>query len=274
MKNEVLKPEITELILPKIKWNNKEIITKKVKGLVDKYAKLIITEADIPEAKKQLAGIRKTSKYINTERITIKKNWNKNYIVFENEVNEVIEKIKTAENNIAEQVNSFNENLKIEKRKLITSLPEYELAKDYIDFNNAWLNKGYDIMNIAQELKNTVNYIKEIKVLTKIRNIEADKYLILLKTHSFFDILKMINEYVPPIISEPVPASGPISGPVKATTFKPTSHTPTSHTPASHKAILTITRILTGTREQLIELNEYAKEIGVIIIKQTKGEIK
>ena len=70
-----------ELVLPEIKWNEKEV-SQAVMELVKKYAGLELTEVQLASAKKDLAGIRKVKTNLNNEKKKVKKVWNKNYVEF------------------------------------------------------------------------------------------------------------------------------------------------------------------------------------------------
>ena len=122
------------------------------------YKGLIVTEDAIPTAKADLAKLRKLEKAIDDRRKDVKKEYNAPYMEFEAKVKDILKDIQEAEQNIDSQVKGFEKQAEDEKLAQIQKffgLAFGELAKDVRFekvYNPKWLNKGYKMAEIEEEI--------------------------------------------------------------------------------------------------------------------------
>jgi hypothetical protein len=127
------------------------------------YKGLIVTENAIPTAKADLAKLRKLEKAIDDRRKDVKKEYNAPYMEFEAKVKDILSDIQEAEQNIDSQVKAFEKQAEDEKLSQIQKffgLAFGELAKDIRFekvYNPKWLNKGYKMAEIEEEIAAAAN---------------------------------------------------------------------------------------------------------------------
>ena len=127
------------------------------------YKGLIVTEDAIPTAKADLAKLRKLEKAIDDRRKDVKKEYNAPYMEFEAKVKDILSDIQDAEQNIDSQVKSFEkqyEDEKLAKIKKFFGLAFGELAEEVrfeTIYNPKWLNKGYKMPDIEEEIAAAAN---------------------------------------------------------------------------------------------------------------------
>lgn len=127
------------------------------------YKGLIVTEDAIPTAKADLAKLRKLEKAIDDRRKDVKKEYNAPYMEFEAKIKDILSDIQEAEQNIDGQVKAFEKQAEDEKLSQIQkffSLAFGELAKDVRFekvYNPKWLNKGYKMPDIEEEIAAAAN---------------------------------------------------------------------------------------------------------------------
>ena len=127
------------------------------------YKGLIVTEDAIPTAKADLAKLRKLEKAIDDRRKDVKKEYNAPYMEFEAKIKDILSDIHEAEQNIDGQVKAFEKQAEDEKLSQIQKffgLAFGELAKDIRFekvYNPKWLNKGYKMPEIEEEIAAAAN---------------------------------------------------------------------------------------------------------------------
>lgn len=127
------------------------------------YKGLIVTEDAIPTAKADLAKLRKLEKAIDDRRKDVKKEYNAPYMEFEAKVKDILKDIQEAIGNIDIQVKGFEKQAEDEKLSQIQKffgLAFGELAKDVRFekvYNPKWLNKGYKMAEIEEEIAAAAN---------------------------------------------------------------------------------------------------------------------
>ena len=229
-----------------VKWN-KEMALNDARSIMEKYKGLEFTEEQLPEAKKELASLRKVSKEINKQALDIDKELTQEVKQFRDDVKEVIAIVNESVNEIDNQVKAFEQNQKDLKKAEILALPEYQVIKDYGVFNDSWLLKKYDIDTIMTECidikTNIDSSINTIKLLATSHNMESDKYVEKLKSQPLELILERIVEdsqllKVTKVDEKPIVIS-------------------------KDDKVVSVTRKLTGTIQSLKVLKEYADKIGV-----------
>lgn len=142
---------------------NYEELKKEVAERTAPYKGLIVEEDAIPVAKTDLANLRKLEKAIDDRRKTVKKEYNAPYMEFEAKIKDILSDIQAAEQNIDSQVKAFEKKVEDEKLAQIQKffgLAFGELAKDIRFekvYNPKWLNKGYKMAEIEEEIAAAAN---------------------------------------------------------------------------------------------------------------------
>lgn len=142
---------------------NYEELKKEVAEKTLPYKGLIVEEDAIPVAKTDLANLRKLEKAIDDRRKAVKKEYNAPYMEFEAKIKDILSDIQEAEQNIDSQVKAFEKKVEDEKLAQIQkffSLAFGELAKDVRFekvYNPKWLNKGYKMPEIEEEIAAAAN---------------------------------------------------------------------------------------------------------------------
>lgn len=142
---------------------NYEELKKEIAERTLPYKGLIVTEDAIPTAKADLAKLRKLEKAIDDRRKEVKKEYNAPYMEFEKKIKDVLSDIQEAEQNIDSQVKGFEKQAEDEKLSQIQKffgLAFGELAKDIRFekvYNPKWLNKGYKMPDIEEEIAAAAN---------------------------------------------------------------------------------------------------------------------
>ena len=127
------------------------------------YKGLIVTEDAIPTAKADLAKLRKLEKAIDDRRKDVKKEYNAPYMEFEAKIKDILSDIQAAEQNIDSQVKAFEKKVEDEKLAQIQKffgLAFGELAEEVrfeTIYNPKWLNKGYKMPEIEEEIAAAAN---------------------------------------------------------------------------------------------------------------------
>lgn len=142
---------------------NYEELKKEVAERTAPYKGLIVEEDAIPVAKTDLANLRKLEKAIDDRRKAVKKEYNAPYMEFEAKIKDILSDIQSAEQNIDSQVKAFEKKVEDEKLSQIQKffgLAFGELAKDIRFekvYNPKWLNKGYKMADIEEEIAAAAN---------------------------------------------------------------------------------------------------------------------
>lgn len=142
---------------------NYEELKKEVAERTAPYKGLIVEEDAIPVAKTDLANLRKLEKAIDDRRKAVKKEYNAPYMEFETKIKDILSDIQAAEQNIDSQVKAFEKKVEDEKLSQIQKffgLAFGELAKDIRFekvYNPKWLNKGYKMAEIEEEIAAAAN---------------------------------------------------------------------------------------------------------------------
>jgi hypothetical protein len=241
-----------ELVLPEIKWNKEEVV-EAVNELVEKYNGLEFDESQLDIAKKDLAQIRKVKKNLNSEKIKIKKAWNTNYTSFEDEIKAEMAKIDTLANDIDNQVKTYTDKQKTDRKQAITFYKEWTDIASHIMFDDAWLLKKWEskddekLKTLFVELKEEIDRgNKIIKQTATSNNLKPDMYLEKFKSMPLDAVVELIIETAANQTTEEAPQVVEVD---------------------TEAQVLSITRTLKGTKSQLQALKDYAEKIGVEWIK-------
>ena len=227
-----------------IEWD-KETALKEAQEIMAKYKGLEFTEEQLPEAKNEIATLRKVSKEINSQALEIDKELTAPVKEFRNEVKEVKAIVDKGIEYINEQVQIFENKLKQERKLEITALEEYQAIKDYIGFDDKWLLKKFDnktLIELFNGARETIqSSINTIKLMATQNDLQSEKYTDMFKSQSLEQVAQRIAEDF-----ELLHKKAPVVVDIDESTH-----------------IIVVTRTLTGTVPQLKELKRYALSIGV-----------
>lgn len=191
--------KVNDFTLPAIKWNKEELFSV-VDEITSRYDNLVFEEEDLPTAKKDLATIRKDKKALNEHKKNVKKLWNENYLVFENDMKDAMSRLENVENEIDTQVKEYEEKQRNEKKQAIMDLQNYIDIQDYITFDDKWLLKSAKFDDIIEELdglKDRINKeLNSIKMLAESHNIKAERYMEMLKSYTYEEVSERIIDVV------------------------------------------------------------------------------
>lgn len=151
--------QIKEYTLPEVIDFNFDELKAEIQSKMERYSGLVYTEAQIPEAKKDIANLRKFIKALSDERIKVKKQCLKPYDEFEKKINELSAIVQDAIDNGDGQIKSFEDQRKAEKRGEIVAYWHEVLKADKIPagitfdhlFNEKWLNASVKMSTVKAE---------------------------------------------------------------------------------------------------------------------------
>lgn len=168
----------TDIQLGHIEFNN-ESIKEKLKERMEHYNNLVFTEDDIPDAKKDLAELRKTVKSANDVRIQVKKEFMKPYDEFEGKVKELTGLVEKPINKIDTQLKEYEEQRVIEKQSVIKDLYKDLVCEEYQEYiplekiyNTKWENKTTTNKDITEAITAIVDSTSI--ALTTIKSMETE----------------------------------------------------------------------------------------------------
>ena len=137
------------------------------------YRSMIVDEAAIPEAKADVASLRKLAKAASDYRIKIKKEHEAKIATVINQLTEFSAIFTDAAARIDGQIKAFDESRKQEKREACEQVYREEIGDlgDLIPFgklfNQSWLNKSTSLKTVRDDIQTTVYNARE--ALEKIR---------------------------------------------------------------------------------------------------------
>ena len=157
--------------------NNKEQLDNLVNQTISKYENIVFTDETIQDAKKAKADINKIVKLFDTKRKEVKKSYTEPLKEFEVEMNSYKKRLEQTSNVINEKVKEFEER-ELEKRTEIikSTISEmcgaYNVTQDEIPLSNNWLNKTSFNKNQTEVTKKT---LEDIAFVMKSVSNEKDK---------------------------------------------------------------------------------------------------
>jgi hypothetical protein len=193
--NEIAIKEISvKYELPSIKYDLTPL-KERVEMIKKKYSNLVISEKDLPGAKKITAQLNKAEKEIGRKRIDITNEIKKPITEFENELKAIAKDIGDVSVKIKDQLDTYEEQRKENKRKMIL---EHDLWCDYMSFDEVWLNKtvGIDVIEQNLESQKTMFQNNSLLITTtcKGNSLNPDKYLqMLVNKYPIQQIVDIIN---------------------------------------------------------------------------------
>lgn len=148
--------------LKEIQWNHEEAKAYILEKTAQ-YKGLVFTEAEINDAKKDRAKLRKFKNAFEDERKRIKKLCLEPYEKFEKQVKEIIELIEEPIRMIDVQIKEVEENKKEQKRKEIEELFKDIGFQPFVTleqiFDSRWLNVSVSLNNIKEQMESRMYQI-------------------------------------------------------------------------------------------------------------------
>lgn len=175
----VVTTDLTKLQPNEIQSNFDET-RKWLESALAPYTAMVVSEDAIADAKKKRAEINKVKSALDEKRKSVKRQWVQPYLTWEKQVNELIALCDDASKNIDDQVKSFENDAKEQKKaELEKFFNENATAADvdfYINFemcfNPKWLNATVKIETAKEEID---KYIEDtIDDLKTIADLESD----------------------------------------------------------------------------------------------------
>lgn len=234
---------VVKKAIAQIEWD-KEKALKDAQEFMAKYDGLQIQESDLPQAKKDIASLRKVSKEINSQALAIDKELTAPVKQFRSEVKEVKAVVDSGITFINNQVKEFESQAKEARKQDIMLMEEFKDIEEFVPFNDEWLLKKWTDKKLIelfnQHKEQLITYKSSINTTAETLKLDATFYINKLKTTPYVDVIQSMNDAVQGSKRE-----------VK-----------TTYVPDEDDKVLTITRVITGTKAQLKALKKYALEIG------------
>lgn len=143
---------------------NYEDAEKQALAVAEKYKTMTFTDENIPEAKKAIAAINKLVKAIDAERISIKKQWNKPVVEYEQKNKKIQNILLSVANNIKKVIDDDEKARVMERENAIKSIFDELNTFDWLTLdkikNEKWLNKTTTPNEIQIEIKARLDLIK------------------------------------------------------------------------------------------------------------------
>lgn len=218
---------------------------------------LIVDETDYAIAKKNRAKLNNASKAINDKKIEISKAISEPIKAFESEIKKRVDEIASVSKSIDKEVKAFEDEQEKQKEKSIKALPDYA---DYIIFNEKWLQKGYELKTIEEEVKaqkaQFQSNCRAIEMTCQAYGISNEKYYkMLVNRETIEDVMIMIQNDVDVIKANISNSIDEEKMPIKKVVIDISGD------------IYTKTITVKGSKSQLIALKNYIEEIGIEIVK-------
>ena len=260
-----------------IKFNYEEL-KEGLKNSLTKYKNIVYTPETIKEAKDDRARLNSLAKSLNDGKINIKKEFMVPYDEFEGKIKELIELVKEPANEIDNQIKTFEEKEKAEKRNEIEkiyqeNIGEYEnlilLEKIY---DSRWENKTYKLTDIKKEIQDVV---KKADSDLKVINSQQTEFLLNIKDVYFNtldlgqalvekerlekqkELLKPKEEIVEAVVEEPAHNNDAVDA------MRYAVDTAVEESKQVEEKIVKITFTVECTESQLLALGQYMKANGI-----------
>ena len=188
--------------LGKVSINYDEVKAELQKTL-EEFQSLIFDDESIPVAKKIIADLRKQKKELDSQRISVKKDWLAPFEAAEVKMKELIALFDTPINFIAEQTEGYEERKKAAKRQQITDYFNQEVKdlSEYVSFekiyNVKWENATYKDSDITKEISEYLDQVQ--KDIDTIKSMSSDSTTDALagykKDNSLANAITYINLY-------------------------------------------------------------------------------
>ncbi|MGB3160925.1 MAG: DUF1351 domain-containing protein [Carnobacterium sp.] len=191
--------------------NGYEELESTIKGYADKYRGLIFEEENIADAKAIRAEMNNVIKSLDNKRKEVKKAYNKPLNDFENQIKELLNKIKEVNEPIDAGIKEVELKQRDDKRKEIEKQIDERLKEesDYVkkefSYDSRWPNKTYTMKKIADEVEAQITALVAEEAQIKANqdiitnyceavSVEPHGWVSLLNTgHTAPEVMKMID---------------------------------------------------------------------------------
>ena len=151
---------------PVIISGNFEEMQQELQNMMQAYAGLEVTEANLPERKKDIATLRKIKAAIEDKRKSAKKDYEKPFKAFEAECKKLTGIIDKEIDRINADMDVYEQKRKADKRILIAQIYSQNIGEyaDYLPlesvYRSQWENKTYSESNIICDIQEAVLTVK------------------------------------------------------------------------------------------------------------------
>lgn len=200
-----LQVETIKLEPAKITFNHEEI-AKELDESLAKYSKLTFTEENTTEIRSLLAELRKGKNAVNRYRIDTKKKLTTSITEFEDKCKVLTEKFDNTINPINEQLQTFVERQRQEKREKLEQerkrlIEEYELDEKYakqIEIENSYLNASTSLRQATESIEFEIQNFKNVQekekadkqVIESTAELARERYNVSIATESYIRLLE------------------------------------------------------------------------------------
>lgn len=161
-------------------------IEKGVSELEEQYTGWLVNSADIPDAKKTVSSLNKTSKALSDKRIEIVKAIKSPIDAFETSIKALCKRVDAVSDTINTQLKDYETKRTQDREIEIRAFPEW--VGDYMIFDPKWTN----ISVTDKAIKDGMNAQKQfftnnsllISTTCNAKGLKSDKYLSMLAQHS------------------------------------------------------------------------------------------
>lgn len=254
-----LSTPLDKLVPALIAWNNKELLAEVRKSL-KKYEGKVYTEETMKEAKADIATLRKFSKAITAERISIKKAYCVPLDKFTEEVSEVVNTVETVINEIDHVITDYEDGIRTQKRDMLKAYFAGRIANlsisDFITFekieDKRWMNATVSDRQAKKEIDERITQIQaDVDTIKSLGRDDVDTVL------AYYFKLLTINGAISQA-NEMKQAKGLVSN-----VSKEEQTTNQEATNQTDEKVYTISFKVCTTASKLSALSAYMKENGI-----------
>ena len=250
--------------------------------MMNPYAGVVVTEADVPTAKSDLAKIRKVKARIEDVRKDVKRQIMAPYTRFEERCKELTAVCEKAETNLDQQIKGYAESAKGEKRERLALFFRENIGDmaDYLTFdviyNKRWENATYDEAKAQDDIQKCINICRNS--VNAIRGLNSEYETALLdyyrETHSLEAVLQKNNDLKARAEAERKrreTAIAAVQKPEPARPEPPVQKPQEAPKPQTAKEkVYTLDFRVSGTAEQIDELRKFLIRTGMSFGKVPK----
>lgn len=181
---------------PEVIEFNFDELKQEIGNKVEKYKRLVYTDEQIKEAKKDVAALRKFTKALSDERIKVKKQCLQPYEEFENKINELSAIVNEPITLIDKQIKEVEEKQKQDKQDKIIEIWKNTDKPDWLSLamieESKWLNSSFSLKQVQSCIDAKVEEVKES--LATLTNLPEFSFEATEVYKSTLDINKAISE--------------------------------------------------------------------------------
>lgn len=154
----------------KLSWNFEDV-KKELTGYIEKYSNLVVSETNLAEMEKTQKEIASTRINIQKFRMEVKRDFEKPFEAFDQQIKALTSLVESAEKPIKDQIQKYEDrrrdSKRIECQELIMSVAaELGLEENYrnqIVIDEKWMNRGSKIKTITEEIQGRICWFLDIQ---------------------------------------------------------------------------------------------------------------